>query len=88
MMMCGVGMVVGEDVRGYEGGADEINLKLDMPDVVRVTEDVSIGFDVSKRWYGTDGGDDWDYFLDKEGGWEGNVKVTVKWVLIDLRKGK
>lgn len=55
---------------------NQYGAKLDVPDLIRLTDNVSFGLETSKDLYHTDA---------KEG-WAGYAKFTVKWTLLDLRK--
>lgn len=72
-------------VFAYEGGSNDVGLKLDMPDLVKFSKNVSLGAEVSKT-FASDVDDDWQYLGDKEGGFNGLVKLTVKWSLLDFSK--
>lgn len=84
-IFCGLCFFSEGSAIAYEAGPNDVNLKLDMPNIVKISDDVSIGAEVMRRWYREDEGD-FDYYLDKEGGWTGNIKVTVKWSLLDFSK--
>lgn len=53
-----------------------VGVKLDAPDLVVVSDDLSVGAEVEKNFNGTQTDEGWSFL----------VKVTGKWTLLDLRK--
>jgi len=60
----------------YLNQKNQFGAKLDAPDLIKLTDNVSFGLETSKDLYHTNA---------KEG-WAGYGKFTAKWTLLDLRK--
>lgn len=71
----------GED----QGPLNVVGAKLDAPDLVKFSEDVSLGVEISKQFYQYIKGSEWTH-EDGDRGWSGIVKVTTKWSILDFSK--
>ena len=67
------------------GPLNVTGVKLDAPDLIKFSDDISIGVEASKNLYQYINGEGW---LSEDGdrGWTGMAKMTVKWTILDLSK--
>ena len=67
------------DIEGAAG------VKLDMPDLVRFSPDVTLGFEAGKDLYNILPYDQ-SAWVEDDRGFYGTVKVTCKWTILDFVK--
>ena len=67
---------------GIEGVA---GAKLDMPNLVKFSEDVTLGIEAGKDLYNIRS-DDQSFWSEDDKGYYGVAKLTVKWTLLDFSK--
>ncbi|MEK7140649.1 MAG: hypothetical protein AAB815_02575, partial [Patescibacteria group bacterium] len=69
----------------YAGVEGVAGAKLDMPNLVRFSPDVTLGIEGGKDLYNIRQ-DDLSFWTEDDKGYYGMAKLTVKWTLLDFSK--
>ena len=69
----------------YAGVEGVAGAKLDMPNLVRFSPDVTLGIEGGKDLYNIRS-DDQSFWTEDDKGYYGVAKLTVKWTLLDFAK--
>ena len=79
ILLFGISVPAFADIEGVASA------KLDMPNLVKFSEDVTLGIEAGKDLYNIRS-DDQSFWTEDDKGYYGVAKLTVKWTLLDFAK--
>lgn len=78
-------LLLGISLPAFAGIEGVTGAKLDMPNLVKFSEDVTFGIEAGKDLYNIRS-DDQSFWTEDDKGYYGVAKFTVKWTLLDFTK--